>query len=153
MVLSLNNKKGLTMFKKQEKPKWMELDFSKIEEGDYFSLMDSDLGIGGQKTVIDLARKSGVDLICRQNKNGIFEFWFLNKKGYSKENKQKALNALIKIHPLGLTLREMNKKQPFASWPSIERNKILNELEQEGLIYYEREATQGRTTTTYFSKK
>jgi transcriptional regulator with GAF, ATPase, and Fis domain len=67
-------------------------------------------------------------------------------------NKKEALSALRKLSPNGLSLKDMNKKQPFAKWNAKQRKEILDALEEAELAYKECTSTLGRTATVYFAK-
>ena len=67
-------------------------------------------------------------------------------------NKKDALSTLRKIAPSGMSLRDMNKKQPFAKWNAKQRKEILDALEESELVYKECTSTSGRTATIYFAR-
>lgn len=73
--------------------------------------------------------------------------------GSEFEGKKKdALASLRKYSANGISLKDMNKRQPFAKWTPKERKEVLDALEEAELIFRESVQTTGRTATVFFAK-
>ncbi len=68
-----------------------------------------------------------------------------------ESKKKEALVCLRKAGAGGMTLKDMNKKQPFSKWQLKERKEIIDALVEAELIFVENKATAGRPVTTYFA--
>lgn len=65
--------------------------------------------------------------------------------------KKEALTALRNAGQKGISLSDMNKKQPFAKWPPKDRREILGALEEAELAFKDAVNTNGRNATVYFA--
>ena len=136
-------------------PFWYNLDYRKMNNGDSFEVSADLLGADGHKKILTLAEAQGIELFSQKDLNGNITFWFTGNSNLDNFNKDKksALAGLWKSGPYGLTLKAMNKKQPFAKWKADYRRKILEELEVEGTAIKTVDSTAGRYSTTYFAER
>lgn len=89
--------------------------------------------------------KKAVDRVLSEFKHSVSGSEFESRK-------KDALLVLRKCSKKGLTLRDMNKKQPFAKWTPKERKEVLEALEEAELVFKEINQSSGRPSTTYYAQ-
>jgi phage/plasmid primase-like uncharacterized protein len=89
--------------------------------------------------------RSAMDRVLMEFKQSVSGSEFEGKK-------KDALITLRRYATKGLSLKDMNKRQPFAKWTPKERKEVLDALEEAELIFREAIQTTGRTATIYYAR-
>ena len=65
--------------------------------------------------------------------------------------KKEALDEIRKAGKHGISLKNMNKQQPFSKWQLKDRKDVLSALVEAELVFFETTSTTGRPSTNYFA--
>jgi len=89
--------------------------------------------------------KNAMDRVLNEFKHSVSGSEFEGKK-------KDALATLRRYSTKGISLKDMNKRQPFAKWTPKERKEVLDALEEAELIFREAVQTTGRTATMFYAR-